>query len=161
MRDPFLSRQRVFKRLLGEYRRYGNIIIAYDFDYTVHNFRNENYEYNEVIELLRKWRPYAKLVVFSASPEERYEYIRNYLESNGIPYDAINEDVLAEKRPSTRKIYYNIFLDDRAGLAEAYDVLCDLYEAITAEYAVSWREVEINEKQSNKDYSARRKVLFT
>lgn len=142
MSDPFLSRQRVFNRLLNEYHKYGNIIIAYDFDYTVHNYRGEDYEYDLVIELLQKWQPYAKLVVFSASPEERYKYIRNYLEANDIPYDAINEDVLTEKREPTRKIYYNILLDDRAGLAEAYEILSDLYDTIFAEDPISWRHEE-------------------
>ena len=42
MNDPFLDINRVVDRLYNEYKRYGDIIIAFDFDYTVHNFRDED-----------------------------------------------------------------------------------------------------------------------
>ena len=87
MNDPFLDINRVVDRLYSEYKRYGDIIIAFDFDYTVHNFRDEDYTYERVSEMLRKWQPYAKLVVFSASQEERYPYIADYLNQNNIPFD--------------------------------------------------------------------------
>lgn len=140
MTDPFLDINRVVDRLYNEYKRYGDIIIAFDFDYTVHNFRDEDYTYDCVIELLRKWQPYAKLVVFSASPEERYPYITDYLNRRAIPFDAINEDVLIEKRKPTRKLYYNILLDDRAGLGSAYMALDMLYDRLEAKGELkTWR----------------------
>ena len=36
--DPFMNRERVKDRLRNELKKYGKLIIAYDFDYTVHNF---------------------------------------------------------------------------------------------------------------------------
>ena len=84
MNDPFLDINRVVDRLYNEYKRYGDIIIAFDFDYTVHNFRDEDYTYERVSEMLRKWQPYAKLVVFSASQEERYPYIADYLDRKSV-----------------------------------------------------------------------------
>lgn len=93
-----------------------------------------------LIEMLRKWQPYAKLVVFSASQEERYPYIADYLNQNNIPFDAINEDVLIEKRKPTRKLYYNILLDDRAGLGSAYAALDMLYNRLEAKGELkTWR----------------------
>lgn len=90
--------------------------------------------------MLRKWQPYAKLVVFSASQEERYPYIADYLNQNNIPFDAINEDVLTEKRKPTRKLYYNILLDDRAGLGSAYTALDMLYNRLEAKGELkTWR----------------------
>lgn len=140
MNDPFLDIDRVVDRLYDEYKRYGDIIIAFDFDYTVHNFRDEDYTYERVSEMLRKWQPYAKLVVFSASQEERYPYIADYLNQNDIPFDAINEDVLIEKRKPTRKLYYNILLDDRAGLGSAYEALDMLYNRLEAKGELkTWR----------------------
>ena len=53
--DPFMNRERVKDRLRNEFRKYGKLIIAYDFDYTVHNFHNEGYSYEFVSELLRRW----------------------------------------------------------------------------------------------------------
>ena len=78
--------------------------------------------------MLRRWRPYADLIVFSASPESRYKYIKDYLDSKQIPFDTINSEVL--KRDYTRKIYYNVFLDDRAGLGEIAEILFELIEEI-------------------------------
>ena len=128
LNDPFMNRERVKDRLRSEFRRYGKLIIAYDFDYTVHNFHNEGYSYEFVSELLRRWRPYAYLIVFSASPESRFKYIKDYLDSKNIPFDTINSEVI--KRDYTRKIYYNVFLDDRAGLGETAEILYDILAEI-------------------------------
>lgn len=140
MNDPFLDINRVVDRLYNEYKRYGDIIIAFDFDYTVHNFRDEDYTYEQVSEMLRKWQPYAKLVVFSASQEERYPYIADYLNQN-ILIDSIKRNVvLIEKRKPTRKLYYNILLDDRAGLGSAYAALDMLYNRLEAKGELkTWR----------------------
>lgn len=79
-------------------------------------------------------------MVFSASQEERYPYIADYLNQNNIPFDAINEDVLIEKRKPTRKLYYNILLDDRAGLGSAYAALDMLYNRLEAKGELkTWR----------------------
>ena len=126
--DPYMNKEIVKNRLRKEFQKYGSLIIAFDFDYTVHNYQNETYSYEFVSKLLRGWRPYAKLIVFSASPESRYEYISNYLDEHDIPFDTINEDVL--ERNYTRKIYYNVFLDDRAGLGETAEILFELLEEI-------------------------------
>ena len=126
--DPFMSKEKVKDRLRNEFKKYGQLIIAFDFDYTVHNFHGEDYTYSFVTELLRGWRPYAKLIVFSASPETRYPYMKEYLDNKGIPFDVINDEVL--ERNYTRKIYYNVFLDDRAGLGETAEILFELLEEI-------------------------------
>lgn len=127
--DPFTHKEMVKKRWKTELEKYGKLIIAFDFDYTVHNYREEdNFAYDAVMQLLRDWRPYAHFIVFTASPEERYPYIKNYLEENNIPYDKINEDIL--ERNYTRKIYYNAFLDDRAGLGETVEILSEILEEI-------------------------------
>lgn len=75
--DPYIYTHNAIERLYNEYKKYGSIIIAFDFDYTVHNFKDEQWRYDGVINLLRAWQPYAKLVVFTASVEERYPYIEN------------------------------------------------------------------------------------
>ena len=127
--DPFMNREMVKERLRKEFKTYGKLIIAYDFDYTVHNYREgDNYTYDFVVDLLRKWRPYSYLIVFTASYLERFNYIRNYLNENNIPFDKINEEVI--DRGYSRKIYYNVFLDDRAGLGETAEILMELYEEI-------------------------------
>ena len=119
--DPFMDTFAVQSRWEKEFEKYGKLIIAYDFDYTVHNYQNEVFTYKYISNLLREWRPYATFVIFSASPESRFDYIRKYLDDHNLPYDAINEDAI--NRPNTKKIYYNVFLDDRAGLYETAKIL--------------------------------------
>lgn len=126
--DPFMDSDKVQERWENEFKKYGKLIIAYDFDYTVHNYKDETFTYKYISNLLREWRPYATFIVFSASPESRFDYIKNYLDSHSLPFDAINEDVL--DRQETRKIYYNVFLDDRAGLYETSKILENILEKI-------------------------------
>lgn len=140
--DPYIYTHNAAERLYSEYKKYGSIIIAFDFDYTVHNFKDEQWHYDGVINLLRAWQPYAKLVVFTASAEERYPYIEKYLRDNDIPFDYINEDILPpEKHTPARKIYYNILLDDRAGLGNAFSILREVYNRLEAEGELkTWRK---------------------
>ena len=123
-----MNREIVKERLRNEFRKYGELIIAYDFDYTVHNYQDENSSYEFVVNLLRLWRPYANYIVFTASPEYRFKYIKDYLTKNNIPFDTINSEIL--ERHYTRKVYYNVFLDDRAGLGEISEILMELYKEI-------------------------------
>ena len=126
--DPYMDSFAVQSRWEKEFEKYGKLIIAYDFDYTVHNYQNESFTYKYISNLLREWRPYATFVIFSASPESRFDYIKKHLEAHDLPYDAINRDVI--ERDATKKIYYNVFLDDRAGLYETAKILENILEKI-------------------------------
>lgn len=119
--DPFLNIDRVKARLMDEYRRHGQIIVAYDFDDTVFDYHGRGETYTEVAELLRRLSPYARFIVFTSCSEEKNKEIAEYLSENDIPFDAINEDIITKFKG--RKIYYNILLDDRAGLREVFDTL--------------------------------------
>jgi hypothetical protein len=102
-------------RLIREWKEYGKIIIAYDFDDTVYDYHGRGDTFNRVIQLLQDCRDYAHFVVFTACDESQYDKIRNHLILNDIPFDKINENVDTVNFKG-RKVYYNIFLDDRAGL---------------------------------------------
>lgn len=49
--------------------------------------------------------------------------IIKYLEANHIPFDAINESPKFVPVAGSKKMYFNILLDDRAGLSSAYKCL--------------------------------------
>lgn len=123
MEDRYLKISNVVSRLLDEYRKYGSIIVAYDYDGTIHDYHGVGDTYPKVIDLIRKLRPYCKLIVYSCSPEERYQEIEDYLNSNEIPYDTINRNIIELNSSESSKLYYNILLDDRAGLSECVKVL--------------------------------------
>lgn len=121
--DAYLHSDTVIQRLVTEWQKYGKLVIAYDFDNTVFDFHGQGHSYNQVIELLRECNEFgAHLVVFTARREDEYDFVKEYLDSNNIPYDSINEDVINFNQYG-RKLYYNILLDDRAGLLSAYESL--------------------------------------
>lgn len=121
--DPYMSEDRALGRLLIEYEKHGQLIVAFDFDDTVFNTHERpGWKYNQVIELLRKVQPYAYIICWSASAPERYESMWQYFKENNIPCQAINLDA-PWVEPRGRKIYANIYLDDRAGLKSAYQLL--------------------------------------
>ena len=133
--DPYMSDYITYPRWLSEWRAYGDkFVIAYDFDDTVFDYHNKGYTYENVIGLLRECKEYgAHLVVFTGNPDSKYPQIREYLESNNIPYDAINESPEWIPLAPARKIYYNIFLDDRAGLKYTYDALRLILQTLVKE----------------------------
>ena len=55
--------------------------------------------------------------------------MKSILDKEKLPYNSINED--APFIPFTsRKVYYNILLDDRAGLNQTYNELLRLYNEV-------------------------------
>lgn len=121
--DFFMDDDNCFNRLVEEYNKHG-LIIAYDFDNTVFDYYKKGHKFNKVVELLRLCKTELKchLTLFTSCNDDRMPEIRKYLEENNIPYDSINEtpDYIPFKG---RKVYYNILLDDRAGLLSAFRVL--------------------------------------
>lgn len=127
--DINMDREKNIQRLIKEVERYGKLVVAYDFDGTVHNYNEKTdlNDYKEVIKLIREIREYinTELVVYTCSEPSRYDYIKAFLNENNIPFNYINDNSpeLKEQLPKGGKMYYNILLDDRAGLKEAYEIL--------------------------------------
>lgn len=127
--DYFLKTQNVYQRLMNEYEKYGKLIIAYDYDDTVFDYHSRGSYYNDVIDLLRRLRPFARFIVFTSCNKEKEPEIAQYLIDHDIPFDTINEDIVTEF--GGRKVYYNLLLDDRAGLKEVYDLLTRFLEEVS------------------------------
>ena len=119
--DYYLTKANTFQRLLAEYQRYQSLVVAYDFDNTVFDYHQNGWDFPQVIDLLRKLKKMnCHLIIFTANEDEAF--VENYCRQHQIPFDAINKNPPFHKSTS-RKIYYNILLDDRAGLAEAFEHL--------------------------------------
>ena len=115
--DPYLSDRLCIMRLYREYNEHGSLIIAVDFDDTIYDFHGKGYVYPEVIEMLHKasiWN--MKIVIYTANQD--YEKIEKHCKENGIKIEGINVQLLTQFENSG-KLYYNILLDDRAGLKTA------------------------------------------
>lgn len=108
-------------RLVREWGKHRRLIIAVDFDDTVYPYRVEDPSgYGRRIALLRMCQGLgARVVVWTASNPDRYPMIREYLEERGLRVDAVNENAPGLPFGNWGKIYANIYLDDRGGLAEA------------------------------------------
>ena len=82
-----------------------------------------------VKDLIRKYKEYAYFIVFTSFEPDRYNEIKLILQMENLPYNSINDDApfIAFKG---RKVYYNILLDDRAGLNQTYNELLRLYNEV-------------------------------
>jgi len=122
--DYFMIEENAVQRLLREWNAYGRIVVAYDFDNTVYDYHQEGHDYSEVIELIHQLHEAgAYLMVYTARPQTELYKVSNYLDENRIPYDSVNK--MPDFLPFTenKKLYYNILLDDRAGLLSSVNIL--------------------------------------
>lgn len=128
--DDSLRENFLYNRLVEAQAEHNRLIIAYDIDDTIRPYKSLSCE--NVKSLIKRAKkilnPY--FIVFTANPHKGKNI--DFLESQGLPYDAINENAdFIGRYGDGLKVYYNLLLDDKAGLKEAYDALdrlCDDYE---------------------------------
>lgn len=130
---PF-DENRCARRLLWEYNHYGRLIVGVDFDNTIRPVKQDS-SCEAVVELLKRCSADPKIVLclwtISGSSEghlsnghlslqEKVEYCK----SLGIKLDYINKSPFLEDEfledDSCKKQFFNVLLDDRAGLESAY-----------------------------------------
>jgi hypothetical protein len=99
--------------------KHQNLIIAFDFDNTI---KSDSNFHHAVIELLKECKEKGMtLILFTVetSPSKLLEK-KNFCIENGFEPDFINESPIFR---GSSKPYYNILLDDRAGLQSSFYVL--------------------------------------
>ena len=122
--DPFTSTAAIVARLHKEYAKHDRLIVAVDFDDTVFDFHAKTASHSRVLQTLRRCNSVGfYIVVWTASAPERFNFIQDYMGINNVHIDAINENPIKLPFGNHKKIYYNILLDDRAGLGQALDAL--------------------------------------
>lgn len=127
MNNRFLNYRESLKRLQAvlEQRK---IHIAYDFDDTIYPLYSHNDNCEKVIELLKLWRPHAYFILFTHRRSELIGDALYFIKTNDIPLDEVNENKKAFDfyTSDSPKPYFDILLDDKAGLGETYSLLFDL-----------------------------------
>lgn len=124
MNDPYTNTVITAKRLFKEWQKHPKLIIAVDFDSTLYDYEQKGDTYNHIITVLKKCNQLGFYVVlWSASKPERFAFMQEYTRSLGIEIASINENPIPLPFGNDKKIYYNILLDDRAGLGQALDTL--------------------------------------
>jgi len=145
MSDPYLSQKNAVMRLYNEYKKHPRLVIAVDFDDTVFDYHSGGEKHEKVLQLLKDCKRHNfYLVVWTASDPSRFHEMRVFLSDRGIHIDSINENPIPLPFGNHKKIYYNILLDDRAGLSSAVDTLETLLFIIDNE-----SKEEYSEKQSS------------
>lgn len=130
MNDRYLDRVEAIKRLIGEYEKYGTLIVAYEYENTV--FLNDG-DCPRVINALRKAEEAGcVLILFTGRNSEDLGEIVLDLNSRRVPFHMINEHPNSVPF-SSKKVFYNILLDGRAGLPEAIDQLESVIAHILSE----------------------------
>lgn len=126
--DEYLVPEANYNRLLAEYKRYGSLCCAFDFDSTVHDYHGKGFTYPLVRQLIRDLKSInCSLVCWTAYKD--LGYVAEFLDKNDIPFDSINEGGI--KLPwESRKPFFSALLDDRAGLLSAYNDLRRLVDTI-------------------------------
>lgn len=128
------------ERLYQEWKQHGKIIIAVDYDDTLFPWKYKSQEdlqqLDKLIQNLRlAHETGAYITIFTCSAPDRHEEIQAYCESIKLPIDAINTNPIDLPYGKHGKVYANIFLDDRAGLIEAQQMLEDVMYMIRGERA--------------------------
>lgn len=126
--DYYLQAGNSYARLEEEFKKYGKLIFCVDFDDTIFDFHKKGRTYNNLIELLHRWEPYSEVIIFTGNGEEKLPMIEEYLGKHNIKYRGINCD--ASVAFPGRKIYANVYIDDRGGLIQVYNELLTLIEKI-------------------------------
>jgi len=116
-KNPYIA------RLAREWIEHDNIIIGVDFDDTIYPYREDITDHKQVIAAIKSaTSSNAIVVIYTGSTPARYPEILDYCSKIGIKVSKINENVIAPFGDN-RKIYCNIYLDDRSGLKEALNIL--------------------------------------
>lgn len=122
-------KDRFIDRLVNEWIQHGKIVIGVDYDETFSPWRimtEDDIRALGIIDLLRACQyTGCHLVCFTSCNKDRYPEIQERFKEFGLRLDSINKNpiTLPYGNEEGSKIYYNIFLDDRAGLGEALYIL--------------------------------------
>ena len=132
--DSYFKTDVAVHRLFNEWKKHPKLIIACDFDETVFDTHKRNTDHSMVLAILKKCKEVGFYVtLWTASNVERYPMMKEFMKENGIEIDGINENVIELPYGNNKKIYANIFLDDRAGLGQAYTTLATVLHLIEIE----------------------------
>lgn len=124
IKDPYLSQAVIEQRLLDEYVKYRKLIVAVDFDDTLYDFHQKGFEYPQLVETVRRCnRAGFFVMVFTDLSPGKAELVEQIYGKYGLRFDSINKSPDYLPFGSNGKPYYNILLDDRAGLPSALEAL--------------------------------------
>lgn len=120
--------------LISRWEKHGSLIIAVDFDDTIYDFYGKNkYNLEYTRQIIRDAISEGlRVVIYTARPKHTYPDIIKFCEEHKLKIEGININAITslEDIGTNGKIYYNLLLDDKAGLMMAAIVLRKVVERI-------------------------------
>lgn len=131
--NPYLTVDGCVSRLYKQWQKHPKLIVAVDFDSTISplDTTEEDIDYSDTINVLKRAAKHNFfIVVYSCSNTERYTKIRDHFKKFNIEVAAINSNIIDLGFEPQVKIYYNILIDDKAGLAQSIEILNRLIDKV-------------------------------
>lgn len=117
--DPYFETDLCVQKLFDQYQRHKNLLIAFDYDDTLHDYHKKGYAFPKVVEILVECSKLGFTMILYTGNED-LENILRYLTEQGIRVDHVNSSPIESHK---KKPYFNILLDNNAGLGQAYEIL--------------------------------------
>ena len=113
-------------KLLEVYKEHNKIIAGVDFDDTIFPLTHEPYiinRCNEVVDLLIELKDILTICLYTVADDQSLEYKKSIMTMLKIKPAYINESPV--KLGNGAKPFFNILLDDKAGLNETIEILIE------------------------------------
>jgi hypothetical protein len=133
MKNPYLQIDACVDRLYREYKLHPKLIIAADFDSTIAPFHDyeKDYDYSDTIDVLKRCQEKGFYIcIFTGSPVDKYPSILQYCNSLGLEIATINKNPIPLPFGNDGKMYFNVLIDDRAGIGQTLEILNTLLNRI-------------------------------
>jgi len=120
------------QKLINTYSEHGYIIVGCDFDDTVYAFTNSKFiedRCEKVKSLLLSIRDKIKICLYTVADSDTLQYKSHIMRLYGLAPDYINDSPVGPWKGS-KKLFFNILLDDKAGLNETIEILTEFKENI-------------------------------
>ena len=119
-------------KLIEATKEHGKIIVGVDFDDTIFPLRDNKYireRAEDLVDLLGELREYITLCLWTVADEQSLVYKIALMDEWGIKPDYVNSSPVSYEE--VRKPYFNLVLDDKAGLNEAIEILKEYKAYVT------------------------------
>ena len=119
--DPYTDEFKAADRLFKEWCLHGAIIIGVDFDDTIYDCHSNGFEFPHTVTTLKRAQQLgAQLCVWTANGDR--ELVQRTWDKLGLIYNWYNRSPIVFHKNQV-KPYFNLLLDDRAGLSSALHTL--------------------------------------
>lgn len=116
-RNPYLYQKHIVDRLLREYKQHKNLIIGVDFDDTIYDYHDQGFIFPETVDALKRAQELGCILCAWTSNKDEILVFKTWKQL-GLRIDYYNQSPVVLHIDQI-KPYFNLLLDDRAGLPSA------------------------------------------